>query len=123
MNPRPLPTRKENCSRRPVGDAPHKCCVGIGHASHREAATDFAADTVPAMLCDSDEGVAAATTPAADRVLPGHLKSRHHAGSTGRSMKRYLIKLSNSEEGPYDEAQMAQMFANKRIDRNTPCKA
>jgi len=37
-------------------------------------------------------------------------------------MKRYLIKLSNSEEGPYDEAQMAQMFANGRIDRNTPCK-
>jgi uncharacterized protein DUF4339 len=36
-------------------------------------------------------------------------------------MKRYLIKLSNSE-GPYDEAQMAQMFANGRIDRNTPCK-
>jgi len=37
-------------------------------------------------------------------------------------MKRHLIKLSNSEEGPYDEAQMAQMFANGRIDRNTPCK-
>ena len=37
-------------------------------------------------------------------------------------MKRYLIKLSNSEEGPYDEAQMAQMFADGRIDRNTPCK-
>jgi len=37
-------------------------------------------------------------------------------------MKRYLIKLSNSEEGAYDEAQMAQMFADGRIDRNTPCK-
>lgn len=37
-------------------------------------------------------------------------------------MKRYLIKLSNSEEGPYDEAQMAQIFADGRIDRNTPCK-
>jgi hypothetical protein len=37
-------------------------------------------------------------------------------------MKTYLIKFSNSEEGPYDEAQMAQMFANGRVDRNTPCK-
>jgi uncharacterized protein DUF4339 len=37
-------------------------------------------------------------------------------------MKTYLIKLSNTEEGPYDEAQVAQMFANKRVDRNTPCK-
>jgi uncharacterized protein DUF4339 len=37
-------------------------------------------------------------------------------------MKTYLIKLSDHEEGPYDEAQMAQMFADGRIDRNTPCK-
>jgi hypothetical protein len=37
-------------------------------------------------------------------------------------MKTYLIKFSNSEEGPYDETQMAQMFADGRIDRNTPCK-
>ena len=37
-------------------------------------------------------------------------------------MKTYLIKLSNTEEGPYDEAQVAQMFANGRVDRNTPCK-
>jgi len=37
-------------------------------------------------------------------------------------MKTYLIMFSNSEEGPYDEARMAQMFADGRIDRNTPCK-
>jgi GYF domain 2 len=40
----------------------------------------------------------------------------------GRHMKTYLIKFSNREEGPYDETQMAQMFADGRIDRNTPCK-
>ena len=37
-------------------------------------------------------------------------------------MKSYLVKLSNREEGPYGEAQIAQMFADGRIDRNTPCK-
>jgi len=37
-------------------------------------------------------------------------------------MKTYLIKLSDSEEGPYDEARVAQMFANGRVDRNTACK-
>jgi hypothetical protein len=37
-------------------------------------------------------------------------------------MKTYLIKFSDREEGPYAETQMAQMFADKRIDRDTPCK-
>src|ERR1041385_8780870 len=37
-------------------------------------------------------------------------------------MKTYLIKFSDHEEGPYAEAQVAQMFADRRIDRNTPCK-
>jgi hypothetical protein len=37
-------------------------------------------------------------------------------------MKSYLLKLSGGEEGPYGEAQIAQMFADGRIDRNTPCK-
>jgi GYF domain 2 len=37
-------------------------------------------------------------------------------------MKRYLITFSSREEGPYDEGQLAQMFADGRIDRNTPCK-
>jgi GYF domain 2 len=37
-------------------------------------------------------------------------------------MKFYSLKLSGREEGPYEEAQIAQMFADGRIDRNTPCK-
>src|SRR5438093_11075862 len=37
-------------------------------------------------------------------------------------MKFYLLKLSGHEEGPYAETQIAQMFADGCIDRNTPCK-
>jgi hypothetical protein len=37
-------------------------------------------------------------------------------------MKTYLVKFSDREEGPYAETQMAQMFADGRIDRNTACK-
>jgi hypothetical protein len=37
-------------------------------------------------------------------------------------MKSYSLKLSGREAGPYVEAQIAQMFADERIDRNTPCK-
>jgi len=37
-------------------------------------------------------------------------------------MKSYVVKVSDREEGPYDETEMAQMFANGRIDRNTSCK-
>jgi len=37
-------------------------------------------------------------------------------------MKTYLIKLSDHEEGPYAEAQLAQMFTDGRINRNTPCR-
>jgi hypothetical protein len=37
-------------------------------------------------------------------------------------MKTYLIKLSDSEEGPFTDAEVAQMFANGRVDRNTACK-
>src|SRR4030095_9426739 len=37
-------------------------------------------------------------------------------------MKSYSVKLSGREEGPYSESQIAQMFADGRIDRNTPCK-
>ena len=55
--------------------------------------------------------------------MPGLSKSRLIIAETpGRCMKTYLIKFSNSEEGPCDETQMAQMFADGRIDRNTPCK-
>jgi hypothetical protein len=56
-------------------------------------------------------------------VLPGLSKSRLIIAETsGRRMKTYLIKFSNSEEGPYDETEIAQMFADGRIDRDTPCK-
>jgi hypothetical protein len=37
-------------------------------------------------------------------------------------MKSYLLKLSGREEGPYEEPRIAQMFADGRIDRDTPCK-
>jgi GYF domain 2 len=37
-------------------------------------------------------------------------------------MKSYVVKFSDREEGPYAETQMAQIFADGRIDRNTPCK-
>jgi GYF domain 2 len=37
-------------------------------------------------------------------------------------MKSYFVKLSGHEEGPYIETQIAQIFADGRIDRNTPCK-
>jgi hypothetical protein len=37
-------------------------------------------------------------------------------------MKSYLLKLSGREEGPYEEAQIEQMFADGLIDRNTRCK-
>jgi hypothetical protein len=40
----------------------------------------------------------------------------------GEFMKSYLLKLSGREEGPYEEPRIAQMFADGRIDRNTPCK-
>ena len=37
-------------------------------------------------------------------------------------MKSYVVKVSDREEGPYDERQVAQIYADGRIDRNTPCK-
>ena len=44
-------------------------------------------------------------------------------GKTGRNMKLYVVKLSDREDGPYAETQMAQMFADGRIDRDTPCRS
>jgi hypothetical protein len=32
------------------------------------------------------------------------------------------LKIAGREEGPFTETQVAQMFADGRIDRNTPCK-
>ncbi len=37
-------------------------------------------------------------------------------------MKSYVVKVPDHEEGPYDETQMAQMFADGRVGRNTLCK-
>ena len=37
-------------------------------------------------------------------------------------MKPYFLKLSDREEGPYTEAQVSQLFADRRVDRNTPCR-
>ncbi len=37
-------------------------------------------------------------------------------------MKSYFLKLSGREEGPFTETQIAQMFADGRINRNTACK-
>ena len=37
-------------------------------------------------------------------------------------MKTFLVKIFDREEGPYTEAQIAQMFTDGRVDRNTPCK-
>src|SRR5258705_2010527 len=45
-----------------------------------------------------------------------------HRRRIGQNMKSYVVKVSDCEEGPYDETQMAQMYADRRIDRNTPCK-
>ena len=37
-------------------------------------------------------------------------------------MKSFHLKIVDREEGPLSETQIAQMFADGRIDRNTPCK-
>ena len=37
-------------------------------------------------------------------------------------VRSFHLKFADREEGPYDEARMAQMFADGRVDRNTPCK-
>ena len=37
-------------------------------------------------------------------------------------MRSFHLKIAGREEGPFTETQIAQMFADGRIDRNTPCK-
>jgi hypothetical protein len=37
-------------------------------------------------------------------------------------MNSYLLKLYDREEGPYSEEQVSQLFADGRVDRNTPCR-
>jgi hypothetical protein len=36
--------------------------------------------------------------------------------------KSYFLRLFGREEGSYSEAQVGQMFADQRVDRNTPCR-
>ena len=37
-------------------------------------------------------------------------------------MKSFHLKIGDREEGPFTETEVAQMFANGRVDRNTVCK-
>jgi len=37
-------------------------------------------------------------------------------------MQFYSLKLSDRVEGPYSEAQVAQFYADGRVDRHTPCR-
>lgn len=36
--------------------------------------------------------------------------------------KSYFLRISGREDGPYSETQIGQMFADQRVDRNTPCR-
>src|ERR1051325_4625868 len=37
-------------------------------------------------------------------------------------MRSFHVKIGDREEGPFTEPEVAQIFANGRVDRNTPCK-
>ena len=37
-------------------------------------------------------------------------------------MRTFHLKIADREESPFTETEVAQMFANGRVDRNTPCK-
>jgi hypothetical protein len=37
-------------------------------------------------------------------------------------MRTFHLKIGEREEGLFTETEVAQMFANERVDRNTPCK-
>ena len=37
-------------------------------------------------------------------------------------MRSFHLKIDDREEGPFTETEVAQMFANGRVDRNTVCK-
>lgn len=37
-------------------------------------------------------------------------------------MRSFLLKPSDREEGPYSDSQVAQMFADGRVNRYTPCR-
>lgn len=37
-------------------------------------------------------------------------------------MRSFLLKFSGREDGPYSDNQVAQMFADGRVNRYTPCR-
>jgi hypothetical protein len=37
-------------------------------------------------------------------------------------VRSFHLKIADREEGLFTETEVAQMFANGRVDRNTPCK-
>jgi len=37
-------------------------------------------------------------------------------------VRYFHLKIADREEGQFTETEVAQMFADRRIDRNTPCK-
>jgi len=37
-------------------------------------------------------------------------------------VRSFHLKIADLEEGPFTEPEVAQMFADGRIDRNSPCK-
>jgi hypothetical protein len=37
-------------------------------------------------------------------------------------MRSFVLKIVDREEVPFTETEVAQMFADGRVDRNTPCK-
>ena len=37
-------------------------------------------------------------------------------------MRSFHVKIGDREEGPLTEIEVAQMFADERVDRNTPCR-
>jgi hypothetical protein len=47
-------------------------------------------------------------------------RSRHYTDDLVRS---FHLKIDDREEGPFTETEIAQMFADKRVDRDTLCKA
>ncbi|MGE5212315.1 MAG: DUF4339 domain-containing protein [Nitrospirota bacterium] len=39
-----------------------------------------------------------------------------------QTVKSFHLTTADREEGPFTETEVAQMFANGRVDRDTPCK-
>jgi hypothetical protein len=37
-------------------------------------------------------------------------------------MKSYFLQIDGRQEGPYTDTQVAQLFAERRVNQHTPCK-